>query len=97
MLRIGSVQLENPILLAPIAGYCDLAFRRVVRSVRGEYGGVGLACTDLLCPQAILGENEKSLWLAATSDDDKPICMQLYGADPDIMAQAAQWAQAHGA
>lgn len=97
MLRIGNVELENNLLLAPIAGYCDLAFRRVVRSVRGEHGGVGLACTDLLCPQAILSENEKSLWLAATSPDDKPVCMQLYGADPDIMADAARWAQAHGA
>lgn len=97
MLRIGHVELETNLLLAPIAGYCDLAFRRVVRSIRGEHGGAGLTCTDLLCPQAILSENEKSLWLAATSDDDKPVCMQLYGADPDIMAQAAQWAQAHGA
>lgn len=97
MLRIGNVQLETNLLLAPIAGYCDLAFRRVVRSIRGEHGGVGLACTDLLCPQAILSENEKSMWLAATSPDDKPVCMQLYGAEPDILAQAAQWAQAHGA
>jgi nifR3 family TIM-barrel protein len=97
MLRIGSLTLETPLLLAPIAGYCDLAFRLVVRSVRGPYGGVGLACTDLLCPQALLSENDKSLWLAATSPDDKPVCMQLYGRDPDIMADAALWAQAHGA
>ncbi len=97
MLRIGSVQLENPVLLAPIAGYCDLAFRLIVRSVRGPSGGVGLACTDLLCPQAVLSENDKSMWLAATNDDDKPLCMQLYGAHADIMADAAQWAQQHGA
>jgi len=116
MLRIGNVQLKTNLLLAPIAGYCDLAFRLVVRSVPG-YGGpgvtgheehsgsggisvggtVGLACTDLLCPQAVLNENQKSLWLAATHRDDQPICMQLYGADGEIMAQAAQWAQAHGA
>jgi nifR3 family TIM-barrel protein len=95
--KIGNVQLANPLLLAPIAGYCDLPFRLVVRSITGPSGGVGLACTDLLCPQALLSENEKSLWLAATHPDDKPVCMQLYGADPDILAQAAQWAQAHGA
>ncbi|MCX5661021.1 MAG: tRNA dihydrouridine synthase DusB [Planctomycetota bacterium] len=98
MLRIGSVQLETPLLLAPIAGYCDLAFRLVVRRLRGPTGlGVGLACTDLLCPQAILSENQKSLWLAATCPEDKPVCMQLYGADPAILAEAARWAQAHGA
>jgi tRNA-dihydrouridine synthase len=52
MLRIGSVTLPTNLLLAPIAGYCDLAFRLIVRSLSGEHGGVGLACTDLLCPQA---------------------------------------------
>lgn len=97
MLKIGSVQLQTPLLLAPIAGYCDLAFRLVVRSIVGEHGGVGLACTDLLCPQAILRENEKSLWLSATNDEDKPVCMQLYGRHPDVLAQAGRWAQAHGA
>ncbi len=99
MLRIGHVQLKTNLLLAPIAGYCDLAFRLVVRSVPScaGHGTLGLACTDLLCPQAVLNENQKSLWLAATHPDDQPICMQLYGADGAIMAQAARWAQAHGA
>src|SRR5690606_3238029 len=97
MLRIGSVQLENPLLLAPIAGYCDLAFRLVVRGFTGPSGGVGLACTDLLCPQAMLNESTKTLWLAATCPEDQPVCMQIYGADGDIMAEAARWAQAHGA
>ena len=71
----------------------------MVRSVPGigGCGTVGLACTDLLCPQAVLNENHKSLWLAATSPDDQPICMQLYGADGAIMAEAAKWAEAHGA
>ena len=80
MLRIGPVQLENPLLLAPIAGYCDLAFRLVVRKLRGPSGGVGLACTDLLCPQAMLSESTKTLWLAATCPEDQPVCMQIYGA-----------------
>ena len=96
---IGDVQLKTNLLLAPIAGYCDLAYRLVVRSVPGHegHGTVGLACTDLLCPQAVLNENQKSLWLAATSPEDQPVCMQLYGADASIMAEAAKWAAAHGA
>ncbi len=97
MLRIGNVQLETNVLLAPIAGYCDLSFRLVVRSLRGPSGGVGLACTDLLCPNAILAESEKTMWLAATCPEDQPLCMQLYGRHPDVMAEAARWAAANGA
>lgn len=97
MLRIGSLQLETNLLLAPIAGYCDLAFRLIVRGIRGSCGGVGLSCTDLLCPQAVLKASTKTMWLAATSPRDRPLCMQLYGRHPSIMAEAAQWAQQHGA
>ena len=92
---IGSVIISNNLLLAPIAGYCDLAFRRVVRSVPGvlpDSPTVGLACTDLLCPQAILNPNEKTAWLAATCPEDRPLCMQLYGAHAASLAEAAAWA-----
>ncbi len=93
MLRIGNVQLATNLLLAPIAGYCDLAFRLICR----EQGGLGLACTDLLSPQGLLRGTATSLDLARTNDEDKPICMQLYGSDPVIMADGARWARDHGA
>lgn len=93
MLRIGPIQLASNLLLAPIAGYCDLAFRLICR----EQGGLGLACTDLLSPQGLLRGTATSLDLARTTDEDKPICMQLYGADPAIMADGARWARDHGA
>lgn len=92
-LQIGPVQLDTNLLLAPIAGYCDLAFRTVCR----EWGGLGLACTDLLSPQGLLRGAATSLDLAKTNDFDKPIGMQLYGSDPEIMAQGARWAVEHGA
>ncbi len=93
MLKVGSVQLATNLLLAPIAGYCDLAFRTICR----EYGGLGLACTDLLSPQGLLRGTATSLDLAQTNDFDKPIGMQLYGSDPAIMADGARWARDHGA
>ncbi len=93
MLRLGSVQLETNLLLAPIAGYCDLSFRLLCRGL----GGVGLACTDLLSPQGLLRGTAASLDLARTHDLDQPIGMQLYGADPRIMAEGARWAADHGA
>jgi nifR3 family TIM-barrel protein len=92
-LRIGNVALAGHALLAPIAGYCDVSFRLVARSC----GGVALACTDLLCPEGVLRENKRSMELAATCPEDSPLCMQLYGADPGRLCEAARWAEDHGA
>ena len=92
-MKIGSVQLATNLLLAPIAGYCDLAFRLVARSC----GGVGLACTDLLSPEGVLRENRRSLELAMTCEGDSPLAMQLYGANVDRLCEAARWAEDRGA
>jgi nifR3 family TIM-barrel protein len=92
-LSIGPLNLATNLLLAPIAGYCDMAYRLVVRAC----GGVGLACTDLLCPQGVLRENYRSMILAATCPEDSPLCMQLYGGDVDLLCEAARWAEHHGA
>ncbi|MBY0111661.1 MAG: tRNA-dihydrouridine synthase [Phycisphaerales bacterium] len=100
-LQLGPIRLASNLLLAPIAGYCDLAFRTIVREwsahPAGVGIGVGLACTDLLSPQGLLRGTATSLDLAATNDFDKPVGMQLYGSDPEIMAQGARWAVEHGA
>jgi nifR3 family TIM-barrel protein len=80
-------------LLAPIAGYCDLAFRLVARSC----GGVGLACTDLLSPEGVLRENRHSMSLAQTCEEDSPLAMQLYGSNTERLCQAARWAEDRGA
>lgn len=92
-LTIGQLELASNLLLAPIAGYCDLSFRLVARSC----GGVGLACTDLLCPEGVLRENRKSMELAMTCEADSPLCMQLYGGNVDLLCEAARWAEDRGA
>src|SRR5580765_965369 len=92
-MNIGSLNLASNLLLAPIAGYCDVSFRLVARSC----GGVGLACTDLLCPEGVLRENKRSLELAATCEADSPLSMQLYGGDVDRLCEAARWAEDRGA
>lgn len=93
MLRIGALTLKTPLLLAPIAGHCDLAFRILCR----EQGGVGLASTDLLNSRAILKGSPKTLQLAATNAADEPCGMQLYGNGDDPLPEAACWAVDHGA
>ncbi len=92
-LQIGPIRLETNLLLAPVANYCDLAFRIAARSC----GGVGLACTDLLSPHGLLKGTAKSLDLARTHDLDQPVGMQLYGCEPDLLADGARWAVDHGA
>jgi len=89
----GEVRLESNLMLAPIAGWCDLAWRETCRS----FGGVGLACTDLLSPQGLLCGSEASIDLARTSDLDRPICMQLYGGNAAVLADGARWCADHGA
>ena len=93
MLRIGPVELQSNLLLAPIAGYTDLPFRILCR----ELGGVGIAYTDLLNAHALLRGSERSLELAATNEFDRPCGMQLYGNGDDPLPEAALWAIEHGA
>lgn len=93
MFPIGRVSLPTNLLLCPIAGYCDLAFRLTIRPL----GGVGLASTDLVNPRGLLRGTPKSMELVETDPADQPLCIQLYGREPDEMAAAAQWAVAHGA
>lgn len=92
-LQIGTVRLESNLMLAPIAGWCDLGWRITCR----ELGGVGLACTDLLSPKGLLCGSGASLDLARTSDLDRPIGMQLYGSDPGLLGEGALWCVDHGA
>jgi nifR3 family TIM-barrel protein len=93
VLTIGPVHLTSNLLLAPIAGHTDLAFRIVCR----EQGGIGCAYTDLLNSHAILRETSRTLDLARTNEFDQPAGMQLYGNSEDPLPEAACWAVDHGA
>lgn len=93
MFSLGSLRLISNLLLSPIAGYCDLAFRLVVRPL----GGLGLACTDLVNPRGVLRQTGASMALIRTEPDDKPLCVQFYGANPAEMIDAAKYCRDHGA
>lgn len=92
-LHLGPVELSSSLLLSPIAGYCDLAFRLTVRPL----GGLGLASSDLINPRGLLRQTRKSMELVETEPADRPLCIQLYGHEPDEMANAAQWCEENGA
>ena len=91
-LKIGSFQPPTRVFLAPMAGFTDLPFRRLVR----ECGGCGLATTDLLNCRSVLAGHPTALRLAETNDADSPVGMQLYGNDTDPLPEAADWAVGRG-
>jgi tRNA-dihydrouridine synthase B len=92
-LRIGSVELASRFTLAPLAGYTNLPFRLNIR----ELGGVGLCTTDLVNARAVLDGSRKTMELLSTSPQDRPLAVQIYGANADEMARGAQWLEAYGA
>lgn len=89
---VGSLRLASRYLLAPLAGYTQLAFRLAVR----ELGGVGLATTDLVNARALRQQSRKTLELLQTCADDRPVAVQIYGANVDEMRSAAQWLETYG-
>lgn len=91
MLSLNGTKLTSNLLLSPIAGYCDLAFRLSIRPL----GGLGLAYTDLVNPRGLMRQTVKSMELIETEPGDRPLAVQLYGHEPDFMADAARWCTDH--
>jgi nifR3 family TIM-barrel protein len=91
-MELGGLRLPTRYWLAPLAGYTNLPFRLAVR----ELGGLGLATTDLVNARALLRASRKTLELIRTCPADRPVAVQLYGANPDEMADAARWLEDYG-
>ncbi|MHB1426410.1 MAG: tRNA dihydrouridine synthase DusB [Gemmataceae bacterium] len=79
-------------LLAPLAGYTNLAFRLTIRAL----GGLGLATTDLVNARALLQTSRKTMELIQTCPQDRPVAVQIYGANASEMRDAAQWLENYG-
>ena len=84
MLSIGSVPLESPLILAPLAGYSDLPFRLLCR-----YFGAGLCVSEMISSHGLAYEQSKTISMLASCAEERPVSFQLFGADPGIMAEAA--------
>lgn len=86
-LAIGAIPLASRFHLAPLAGYTNLPFRLSIR----ELGGVGLCTSDLVNARAIIEGIKKTRELLATDPAERPLFVQIFGADVKEMTQAAQW------
>ena len=92
-MRIGTVEINSQLALAPMAGVTDAAFRELCASL-----GAGLTCTELVSSKALCYQDKKSRTLLAPFPGEHPMQAQIFGSDPVCMAEAAQIAiEASGA
>ena len=83
--KIGSVDMENPLILAPMAGVTDLPFRMLCKEQ-----GAGLLCTEMVSAKAIYFNNKNTEELLTIDDREPPVSLQLFGSDPDIISEMAK-------
>ena len=84
-MKIGNVNIENKVFLAPMAGVTDLPFRLLCREM-----GCGLLYTEMVSAKAILYNNKNTDALLRVTEAENPIAVQLFGSDPQIMADMAK-------
>lgn len=84
-LKIGSVTLDSGIILAPMAGVTDLPFRLLCKEQ-----GAALCCMEMVSAKALFYQNKNTRQLLEIHPDERPVSLQLFGSDPDIMAEMAK-------
>ena len=87
-LKIGDIELENNILLAPMAGITDLPFR-----IMAKKHGAGLVCTEMVSAKAIFHNDEKTKKLLNMEGEKRPIAVQIFGSDVESMVYAAKYVE----
>ena len=83
-LHIGDVELNNNVVLGPMAGVCDLPFRLLCKEQ-----GAGLVCTEMVSAKAIMYNNRNTKELLTTDERERPVSLQLFGSDPEIVSSQA--------
>lgn len=83
--KIGNVELENNLILAPMAGITDLPFRVLCKEQ-----GAGMVCTEMASSRAIFHDDKKTKQLLNTEGEKRPISFQIFGSDEESMAYAAK-------
>jgi tRNA-dihydrouridine synthase B len=92
-MKIGNVELASPFVVAPMAGMTDTAFRRLVK----RHGGCGLVVTEMVSSEGLVRGIDRTLEYAEYTEEERPISIQIFGGDPQKMADAAQVVESLGA
>ena len=86
MWKIGNVEIKNRVILAPMAGISNSAFRRIAKEM-----GVGLAYAEMVSDKAICYDNKKTIGMLYMTDFERPVSQQIFGNEPETMAKATKF------
>ncbi|MBV7509266.1 tRNA dihydrouridine synthase DusB [Bacillus sp. sid0103] len=86
MLKIGDIEMKNPVVLAPMAGVCNSAFRLTVKEF-----GAGLVCAEMVSDKGIVYKNEKTMNMLYIDEREKPLSLQIFGGEKKTLVEAAKF------
>ena len=86
MLKIGHIEMKNPVVLAPMAGVCNAPFRLTVKEF-----GAGLVCAEMVSDKGIVYQNEKTMNMLYVDEREKPLSLQIFGGEKETLVQAAKF------
>jgi nifR3 family TIM-barrel protein len=86
LLKIGDIAMKNQVVLAPMAGVCNAAFRLTVKEF-----GAGLVCAEMVSDKAILYNNAKTMRMLYIDEREKPLSLQIFGGEKDTLVEAAKF------
>jgi nifR3 family TIM-barrel protein len=90
LFKIGNIETKNNVVLAPMAGVCNPAFRLIAKEF-----GVGLVCAEMVSDKAIVHKNERTLQMLYVDDREKPLSLQIFGGDVETLVEAAKVVDRH--
>ncbi|WP_433746179.1 tRNA dihydrouridine synthase DusB [Falsibacillus pallidus] len=86
MLKIGDIEMKNQVVLAPMAGICNSAFRLTVKEF-----GAGLVCAEMISDKGIVLQNAKTLNMLYIDEREKPLSLQIFGGEKETLVEAAKF------
>ena len=92
-MKIRDLELQSPFAIAPMAGMTDTAFRRLVK----RQGGCGLVVSEMVSSEGLVRGIDRTLEYAEYTEEERPVSIQIFGGDPEKMADAAQIIEQLGA
>ena len=85
MWKIGNVEINNQVVLAPMAGISNTSYRKIIKEM-----GAGLIFAEMVSDKAICYDNDKTLDMLKMSEEERPIAQQIFGSDKESFVKAAQ-------